>query len=608
MSYTVRYSDPAKGNNPITIIDGTKNSQSTSLTLIGRNYPGYGQAIAENLVQLLENFASPTPPRNPIEGQLWFDTRDPNNKKLRINDGGISGAEWTPINGIFQQPTRPTRVKSGDIWVDTSLQQLKIFNGTDFTLIGPPTSGVSKTGSYPEVLVDTRGNEHTVIIQYVNDIPIEIISTTDFVPNPVIEGFGTIEAGVNVSTVNLGTLSSPNISKINGVADSAANLQLSIPTPQKVSADAFMRKDTDQRLTGTLSIAANSNALRIGSDPTFIIERVTARPDEARFLNTSHEGRFIFEIFGNNNQPIRMLSLNGPARTVTINNTVTDRLIVSGSVNISSSLTSQTLLVTSTSSVVDQVIGNSIQTMGGVGIGRSLMVGNTATIRGLLMVGPQPLTPIQPSSSDAIIVPSRDNLSDLGDPSLNWRTVYATEFKSGIVGSTATFFGRATEAISLSSQLTINIGGDFSTSITFRGNETSITSSLTATNALISSKPVSNNSSATDLLLVSKSADNSLYQVSKETLLEEINYGDSGVTTPEGSLVPLGTILPYSGDVAPAGWLICNGANINSGLQYANLRNLIQKKYDPTDTDFLLPNLSGTLMAGAVPINYIIKY
>jgi len=54
--YTIYYSNPAKNTTPIFIADGTENSQSTSLTLIGRNYPGYGQAIAQDLVQLLENF------------------------------------------------------------------------------------------------------------------------------------------------------------------------------------------------------------------------------------------------------------------------------------------------------------------------------------------------------------------------------------------------------------------------------------------------------------------------------------------------------------------------------------------------------------------------
>ena len=57
-----------------TIPDGEKNITSTSLTLAGRNFPGYGQFLNENQVYLLENFAGITSPVNPIRGQLWYNT------------------------------------------------------------------------------------------------------------------------------------------------------------------------------------------------------------------------------------------------------------------------------------------------------------------------------------------------------------------------------------------------------------------------------------------------------------------------------------------------------------------------------------------------------
>jgi hypothetical protein len=57
-----------------TIPDGEKNTTSTSLTLAGRNFPGYGQFLNENQVYLLENFAGTTSPVNPIKGQLWYNT------------------------------------------------------------------------------------------------------------------------------------------------------------------------------------------------------------------------------------------------------------------------------------------------------------------------------------------------------------------------------------------------------------------------------------------------------------------------------------------------------------------------------------------------------
>lgn len=52
---------------------------STSVRLVGKNYPGYGEIIAEDLVNILENFANDRPPPNPMAGQFWFNSTE---KKL----------------------------------------------------------------------------------------------------------------------------------------------------------------------------------------------------------------------------------------------------------------------------------------------------------------------------------------------------------------------------------------------------------------------------------------------------------------------------------------------------------------------------------------------
>lgn len=614
MSYTIYYSDPAKNATPIIVADGTKNSQSTSLTLIGRNYPGYGQAIAEDLVHLLENFSSPTPPNNPIEGQLWFDTSDPNNKKLRINDGGVSAARWSPINGIFQQPDQPTNVKPGDIWVDTARQQLSFYNGSNFTLVGPSYSSTTRTGTYPETVTDTLGVEHNVIIQYINDTPIEIIATEDFIPNPVIEGFGTIEAGINVSNLNVGTTISPNIPKINGIAESAYYLQLSVPTSQKVIADAFMRKDTDQRLTGTLSIAADGNSLRIGTDPTFILER--RNQFNASFVNTYNNGRFTFDIAGST-RPIMVM--DGSNRQVTINDPLTETaqsgLNVFGSIKATNSATFNTLYVTSSATDINQVPNNAIQVVGGVGIGGTLVVTAEHILRGPLVVGETQNPPILPfNSTTSLVIPTQSVTYDLGDPALRWRNVYANIFQAG-AGQVAQFVGIASSATSLVTPVTITINGDINSIFQVRGNELTVTATSSATGTLITGKPTVTTTTGTDWILIANPADNKLYKQNKREFLKDANYYDVlnpinniGYSTPAGSFVPLGTILPYAGDTAPPGWLICDGSNINIDPKLQNLRDLIGKKYDPTNTNYLLPDLTSSLSAGLVAINYIIKY
>lgn len=69
MPYYVSKSD----GSVITVLDGTKDTTSTSLTLFGRLSTNYGDETNENFVHLLENFSSNIEPAFPITGQLYFD-------------------------------------------------------------------------------------------------------------------------------------------------------------------------------------------------------------------------------------------------------------------------------------------------------------------------------------------------------------------------------------------------------------------------------------------------------------------------------------------------------------------------------------------------------
>jgi hypothetical protein len=128
--YTLNFSDPSK-TTTVVISGSTKNNYSTSLDLVGPGYVAYGETIAQDFLKLLENFASPNPPLNPIEGQLWYDTSNPGRKILRISNGAITSARWPSANGIYQQANDPSieysqNLIDGDIWVDTGNTQVKI--------------------------------------------------------------------------------------------------------------------------------------------------------------------------------------------------------------------------------------------------------------------------------------------------------------------------------------------------------------------------------------------------------------------------------------------------------------------------------------------------
>jgi hypothetical protein len=92
MSYFVNKTD----GSVIIVLDGTKDTTSTSLTLFGRLVANYGDQTNENFVHLLENFSLDTSPANPITGQLWFDTSTNNIKAYTTDD------VWVTVGSVIQ--------------------------------------------------------------------------------------------------------------------------------------------------------------------------------------------------------------------------------------------------------------------------------------------------------------------------------------------------------------------------------------------------------------------------------------------------------------------------------------------------------------------------
>jgi trimeric autotransporter adhesin len=359
MSYTIYYSDPSKFNFPIVVQDDTKyNSVGTGgLTLVGRNYPGYGQAVAENFIHILENSASPIPPINPIEGQLWFDTSDPANKKLRINDGAANNTSWRPVNGLHQSTLEPSQVTTGDIWVDTTDNQLKIYNGSEFILVGPNAKGVDFTGPVPEILPAADGNEYEVILNYVEGRVISIISNSRFTPNPVVSGFIDVEVGVTLSNDDFGTIESPRKAKFYGTARTADALILS--SGEVISASTVLRNNTNQTLNGQLRISKSTSALALGNSPTFLIGTDSSGAD-ATFSNEIANSNFTFYVKNSFGSQVPILTMGGSDREVLIKSTI----------NSASTTTS-----------------GALQVAGGIGVGKDAWIGGDIYFSNRIIAG-----------------------------------------------------------------------------------------------------------------------------------------------------------------------------------------------------------------------------
>ena len=128
MAYDINKTD---GTLLVSVADGTLDS-TTSIKLIGKNYVGYGEQIAEDFVHMLEHFANTTEPSNPLKGQLWFDTTA-NKVKIRDNNGN-----WKELSQLVASTTAPASAVNtvGDFWFDTTNKLLYIWNGTAWQAVG----------------------------------------------------------------------------------------------------------------------------------------------------------------------------------------------------------------------------------------------------------------------------------------------------------------------------------------------------------------------------------------------------------------------------------------------------------------------------------------
>ena len=59
MAYRINKTD---GSILTDLNDGVVDTTTTDITLIGKNYSGFGEALNENLVKMLENFSSTSAP------------------------------------------------------------------------------------------------------------------------------------------------------------------------------------------------------------------------------------------------------------------------------------------------------------------------------------------------------------------------------------------------------------------------------------------------------------------------------------------------------------------------------------------------------------------
>lgn len=574
MSYTIQFTDSAE-KTPITVEDQTINND-TSLQLPGKGSVGYGAAIATNLVHLLENFAAPTEPDRPVEGQLWYNN---NTEQLLVYDGTV----WVPSGGLKKSTTQPDAVNSltGDLWVDTDNQQLYLFSGSGWILVGPQFSDGLTTGAIPNTIVGQDNAEYTVIeIQVAANI-VAIIAFNEFTPKATITGFtgAPIRPGINLASRDTDGDGVNNV-KFYGIAEKSESL---IVNNLAVPAANFLRGDAESTTTSPLNVQNNSGiAYGINAELNIGIE------GSAGIIQHNIEGSNIDFRVRNSGNSQTVLRVDSSLR-VGINNEAPDEALdVTG--NLLTSGTIQTNDVTESTN-----IGNgSIIAKGGAGIAKSLNVGESINVQKSITLGNNDLV-VDTSDSD-LILPDLNNARNIGTSSKKWRKIYATTFLGNLEGQVSgNVSGKSGSADKLTSATTFRMTGDVETvEQSFDGQTGGGVKefALTVKNTIISGKELVNNSLSNDEFLVDRtSGDNTgLKRITRQTLFQAI----SGLT-------PIGSIMPYAGNSEPPGWKFCNGQELSTGT-YNQLFQLIDYNYKPqvetTAGYFAVPDLRGRFPLG----------
>jgi hypothetical protein len=363
MAYTINLTD---GTVFATISDGTINQIASGtpsvplITLVGKNYAGYGEFLDENFVHLLESGSNTIAPTSPLTGQLWWDKT---NNILKI----YSGTGFKSITGSTSSASAPTTtVIAGDLWFDTSNQQLKVYTGATWLVVGPGyTSAQGTSGAIPETILDNVGATKYITSLYVNNVRVAVVfDGASFTPQSSLQAtFPTIFPGLTLSAGVAGAV----------FAGDATNAQLL----DGLDSSVFMRTDANTATTGILRVQNNSG-LFVGAANVF---NVNATTTDANIKSNISGGNLVIQanVGGVTYNVARALGATGNfavANAATVGttlsvtgNTTGGNLLTGGLISATSNITGGNILTSSlvqgdTVSAVGNVQGGNLRTAG----------------------------------------------------------------------------------------------------------------------------------------------------------------------------------------------------------------------------------------------------
>ena len=326
MAYTINKTD---GTVVTTITDGTVDN-TTSLQLFGKSFSGFGEALNENLVKLLENSASTAAPSAPLKGELWFDTTT---NQVKVYDG----TSFKPTGGAKASASKPTSPSAGDLWLDSTNDQVFVYTGDsrshqvndEWELVGPAfTAGQTQSGWKIETLA-SAGGDKVVSSMYAGATRVAILSKETFTPSASQAGFASIKAGLTLNST-LGAVFEGSTTEASSIdVSSTSNTSSTV-----IAGGNFLRADAADTTTGRITIDTDTG-LVVGDAQELT---VTVSSNNVTVAQTSLDKDLSFTINdgGVTKTPLAFTGASG-AIALTGDVTITGNLNISGEYNSASS-------------------------------------------------------------------------------------------------------------------------------------------------------------------------------------------------------------------------------------------------------------------------------
>jgi len=312
MAYTINKTD---GSAIATITDGTLDT-TTTLSLFGKSYSGFGELLNENLVRLLENSASTAAPTAPLKGEMWFDTT---NNQVKVYDG----TSFKPTGGAKSQATAPTPASAGDLWVDSDDDQLYLYTGSAWLLTGPVFSSTQTLSGWKVETLASAGGDKVVSSMYAGNTRVAILSGDSFTPSIDQSGFAIIYAGITLNSalgaVFSGTTTAATAIDVSGTTNTSGTV---------IAGGNFLRSDAADTTTGAITIDADTGLI-VGDAQELT---VTVSSNNVTVAQTSQDKNLSFTVNdgGVTKTPLTFTGASGDI-TLTGNTTITGNLTITGS-------------------------------------------------------------------------------------------------------------------------------------------------------------------------------------------------------------------------------------------------------------------------------------